>query len=81
MTRVDAKRLLKESPYPDPDDLKSDIDYFLKKMNWTEDHLQDYLLRPEKSHATYPSETNRWEFSYKFYTTFLRRIYKRYNAE
>ncbi|MDP3776383.1 N-acetyl sugar amidotransferase [Methylotenera sp.] len=81
MTRVEAKRLLKESPYPDPDDLKSDIDYFLKKMNWTEDHLQDYLLRPEKSHTTYPSESNRWEFSYKFYTTFLRRIYKRYNAE
>ncbi len=39
LTRVEAKQLLGESPYPDIDDLKSDIDYFLKKMNWSEGDL------------------------------------------
>ena len=29
---------------------------FLKKMNWTEEKLKNYLNRPGKSHLAYPSE-------------------------
>lgn len=56
MTRDDAKSLLNESPYPDIDDLKSDIDYFLKKMDWTEKDLDSYLGQKPISHGRYPSE-------------------------
>jgi N-acetyl sugar amidotransferase len=56
MTREEASALLMESPYADPDDLKSDIDYFLKKMNWTEPELQIYLDRKPVPHDQFPSE-------------------------
>ncbi|HQN65185.1 MAG TPA: N-acetyl sugar amidotransferase [Methylophilus sp.] len=57
MTRQEAKELLAQSPYPDEDDLKSDIDYFLKKMKWSEQDLSSYLTRPPKPHEVYGSET------------------------
>ncbi len=56
MTRQEAKELLAQSPYPDEDDLKSDIDYFLKKMKWSEQDLSSYLTRPPKLHEGYGSE-------------------------
>lgn len=56
MTREEAKKLLGESPYPDIDDLKSDIDYFLKKMNWTQMGLDNYLSRAQTPHSFYSSE-------------------------
>lgn len=57
LTRKEAKQLLNESPYPDVDDLKSDIDYFLKKMNWSEHDLDAYLARKPVSHEKYPTES------------------------
>lgn len=56
MTREKAKDLLAHSPYPNPDDLQVDIEYFLKKMGWTESQLQDYLRRPERPHDAFKSE-------------------------
>lgn len=56
MTRAQAVELLKQSPYPDPDQLAADIDYFLKKMGWTQAELDAYLARPERAHDSYPSE-------------------------
>lgn len=56
MTRGEAKKLLGELPYPDIDDLKSDIDYFLKKMNWTQLDLDDYLSRAQTPHSFYSSD-------------------------
>lgn len=56
MTREQAKELLDHSPYPDPDDLQVDIEYFLKKMNWTEQELDGYLKRPARRHDEFPSE-------------------------
>jgi N-acetyl sugar amidotransferase len=56
MTRAQAAELLQHSPYPDPDDLDADIDYFLKKMGWQLPDLDDYLVRPERAHDSYPSE-------------------------
>lgn len=58
MTRQEAKLLLAQSPYPDEDDLKSDIDYFLKKMKWSEQDLNNYLSRHPKSHEGYGSEAH-----------------------
>jgi N-acetyl sugar amidotransferase len=56
MTRAQAAALLAHSPYPDPDQLDADIDYFLKKMGWTRAALDAYLRRPERAHDSYPSE-------------------------
>lgn len=71
MTRAEAKQLLAHSPYPDEDDLKSDIDYFLKKMKWTEQDLADYIIRPAKSHADYASEYLQAQKLKKMYLTFI----------
>ncbi len=56
MTRAEAKVLLTHSPYPDEDDLKSDIEYFLKKMKWQASDLSNYLSRPPQAHDYFPSE-------------------------
>jgi len=56
MTRAQAIELLRQSPYPDPDGQEADIDYFLKKMGWTQADLEGYLRRPERAHDSYPSE-------------------------
>lgn len=76
MTRDEAKRLLEQSPYPDEDDLLSDIEYFLKKMKWSEWQLDQYLLRHGKPHTAYSSEVNVWDTLVKFYSKYFRKIYK-----
>jgi N-acetyl sugar amidotransferase len=61
MTRAEAVELLAQSPYPDPDQLDADIDYFLKKMGWTPAALEAYLRRPERAHDSYPSEVQLYD--------------------
>jgi hypothetical protein len=56
MTRERAQELLAQSPYPDPDDLQVDIEYFLKKMGWSQADLDAYLARPERPHDAFASE-------------------------
>ena len=56
MSRDDALAHLQRSPYPDPDDLQVDIDYFLKKMGWQQADLDTYIARPERAHDEFPSE-------------------------
>ncbi|MFS2023591.1 N-acetyl sugar amidotransferase [Massilia sp. CT11-137] len=58
MTRDYASELLQHSPYPDPDDLDADIDYFLKKMGWSQGDLDEYLRRAPRAHDTYASEAH-----------------------
>lgn len=58
MTRERASELMAQSPYPNPDDLDADIDYFLKKMGWKQADLDDYLRRPPLAHDVYPSEAH-----------------------
>jgi N-acetyl sugar amidotransferase len=56
MTRESASHLLTQSPYPNPDDLQVDIEYFLKKMDWSASDLEAYLARPARAHDEFPSE-------------------------
>ncbi|MEP6739528.1 MAG: N-acetyl sugar amidotransferase, partial [Caldimonas sp.] len=56
MSRAEAELLLSRSPYPDPDDLQIDIEYFQKKMDWSERDLADYLARPPRPHDAFASE-------------------------
>jgi N-acetyl sugar amidotransferase len=56
MTRDLACELLNQSPYPNPDDLQADIEYFLKKLGWSQANLNDYLSRQENPHDKYASD-------------------------
>ena len=62
MTREEALQGLKGIPYPSQQALEDDIEYFLKKMNWTQAMLDDYLKRPERKHDEFPSEKKKYEF-------------------
>jgi len=58
MSRSEAISDLKGIPYPDQRSLDSDIEYFLKKMNWSRVDLEDYLAAKPISHSAYPSDAN-----------------------
>lgn len=62
MNRAEALSLMDQSPYPSQQDLESDIQYFLKKMHWSNDQFREYLLRKERLHAEYGSEKPFWDF-------------------
>lgn len=56
MTREEALKGLEGIPYPTQQEMEADISYFLKKMVWTKQQLDDYISRPEIPHASYPTE-------------------------
>lgn len=61
LSRDEAIMQLNEMPYPSAQDLADDMNYFLKKMNWTQNQLDTYIAAPEISHGSYPSEKKMWE--------------------
>ena len=61
LSREDAIDQLLLSPYPIESDLERDKEYFLKKMDWSQDQLDGYLKSPERSHLDYPSEKALWD--------------------
>ena len=56
MTRKNCLEILEEIPYKSEEDLISDIDYFLKKMNWNMTELNKYIVRKSRSHMEFGSE-------------------------
>ena len=48
-------------PYPSQQDLEGDIDYFLKKIGWSREELELYMMRQEVPHSRYSSEKAFWE--------------------
>ncbi len=56
MTREQALRDLEGIAYPSEAALEQDIAYFIKKMGWSRQQLEDYLARPGKPHDLYGSE-------------------------
>jgi N-acetyl sugar amidotransferase len=61
MPRDEGLALLAQIPYPSQADMDSDRQYFLKKMNWTDQQLEAYIGRPGNSHAIYGSELGLWK--------------------
>ena len=68
LLRDEALKKLELSPYSDNLQLNDDKSYFLKKMNWSEEKLEEYLKRPAISHAKYSNS--------KFIYDNLLKIYK-----
>lgn len=62
ISRNTAIEILQNSPYPSQVDLENDLEYFLKKMNWTQNDLELYLTRDPKPHDQYDSEFKLWKF-------------------
>ncbi len=71
MQRDDAlKQLTSQHAYLSDEELQNDKEYFLKKMSWSEEKLQNYLNRPARSHLSYPSEKKFYDIALKFYNFF-----------
>jgi len=54
--RDSALMTLTEPPYGSEEELRLDIEYFRKKIGWSEQEWEDYLSRPPRPHRDYPSE-------------------------
>ena len=63
MTRAEALKLLEGIPYTSEAELMVDLTYFLKKMQWSRQQLDDYMARPEVLHSHYLTEKPFWEFT------------------
>lgn len=61
LDRETALRQLQEPAYPSLADQQSDLQYFLKKLGWSEEQLTDYISRPAKPHELYGSERALWD--------------------
>jgi N-acetyl sugar amidotransferase len=61
LSRLDAISQLNGVPYSSKEEVDADIVYFLKKMNWSEKELENYLGRPEISHSKFRSEKWIWK--------------------
>lgn len=67
MSRETALIDLKKIPYSSLEQLEIDKEFFLKKMNWSEKELNEYLKRTPKLHSEYKSERPFFYFLVKIY--------------
>ena len=67
LSRKQAFEILKSKPYSSNLNLNEDKEYFLKKMNWNEKKLKEYICRPPKSHSEYTNSKFWYENLLKFY--------------
>lgn len=72
LSREEALKKLKLNPYSNDLELDEDKNYFLKKMNWSEKKLEEYLNRPPKPHTKFSNS----KFVYKN----LLKIYKLFKS-
>jgi N-acetyl sugar amidotransferase len=56
ITREEAILQLATSAYLDQETLQADRQYFLKKINWSEADLENYIKREEKAHTVYGND-------------------------
>jgi N-acetyl sugar amidotransferase len=61
--------LSKHAAYPSLIQLEREKEYFLKKMLWKKEDLQNYLSRPSVPHSAYPSEKRLYDILLKSYRT------------
>ena len=73
LDRNKALSIMKQSTYHNADEEKKDVNFFLKKMNWSNERLQNYLTEPEIQHDFYPSEFRLWN-NLKFIYLKLKKI-------
>jgi len=67
ITRDEALQMLEEIPYPSQKYLEEDIEYFLKKMGWSRERLEQYISEPAVSHLRYGSEKKLYDLMISTY--------------
>lgn len=67
MSREDALTQLAKAPYANPKDLQHDIEYFLKKMKWSREMLEEYIARPAARHDHVATEKPLWDYLLKIH--------------
>ena len=72
MTRNEALKNLQDIPYSSLKEMNSDKVYFLKKMKWSEEQLNNYINRAEISHSNYSSEKYIWDNLNTVYKYFFK---------
>lgn len=70
LSRNEAIKKLELNPYSNNLQLNEDKEYFLKKMNWTQEKLEEYLKRPAISHTQYANSKFIYENLLKIYKLF-----------
>ena len=72
LARADGEKIMKKNPYPSEIELEQDKSFFLKKMNWSSQKLEGYLLEKEIAHSTYGSEKKHFNFYLKVYQKYFK---------
>ena len=73
LKREEALDMIKQPPYADPELLRYDKEYFIKKLRITDKEFEDYIAAPPIKHTDYKSYMNIHKFLRKnFY--FLKRF-------
>jgi N-acetyl sugar amidotransferase len=73
LTRGMAISELLKPPYGSEQQLINDRNYFLKKLDWTEEQLENYLSRPEVKHDKYGSDLFLYKILIYFYNFFSKK--------
>jgi hypothetical protein len=60
MNRNQALIIMQQPTYPDLQDQEADINFFLKKMDWDLEKLNNYIKKKEVRHDFYGSEKKLW---------------------
>ena len=72
LTRAEGEKMMSKSPYPSELELEQDKSFFLKKMNWSNNMLEDYLSKKEVSHILYGSEKYFFDFFLNVYQSYFK---------
>jgi hypothetical protein len=60
LTRQQALVIIQQPPYPDSNIQEEDIKFFIKKMDWDTERLNNYISEKEIKHDFYGSEKKLW---------------------
>lgn len=71
MAREKALEGVAGIPYLSDREQQLDVEYFIKKMNWTQDSFNEYIARPEVLHTKYPSEKKLWDAAVVLYKKWI----------
>ena len=69
ISRNEAVNELSKSTYESKIEMENDKNFFLKKMNWSINDLENYINRSPVSHYFYPNSRKIYEYLLKIYKT------------
>ena len=74
LERVEGEKMIYKNPYISEVELEQDKSFFLKKMNWSNKKLEEYISKEEVPHNLYGSEKKIFDFSLKVYQKYFKKI-------